>query len=140
MNMDISQLNVAKRRRRLVTVFFATFFVMTVFMGVPVYALDMESIASDAFISKINEFYIMFTKVVRPIGAVLLAYYALSCLWGGQKEIEKNLGKIKFLILALIATWILPWVLNAVISWVVTTAPPGGGLPISTAPTPAPTG
>lgn len=134
----VNQVNVHTRRKRLIAVFFAIFFIMSVTTCVPVYAVSEDIIIKQMqseFFKGVDSFYEIFTGVVRPIATVLLAFYLLGCLLGTQKEIEKNLGKIKFLAVALAATWILPAVIKAALA---AAEPGGGGLPMTITPTPTP--
>lgn len=133
-------------QKRLMVVFFTTIFLVwfQLYLGPQAFAATLtpdEAVAALelTFYGKVNEFYKMFTQVVRPIAVVLLAYYAIGCLLGTQKEIEKNLGKIKFLALALAATWLLPAIVNGVLGFA---GGAGTGLPMTgptSPPTPTPT-
>lgn len=147
----LQNLNKLRRDRILTTCFVALF--MCVILFVPAFADGVSDAAAEMgiFKTKINELYSFFLKVVRPVATVALALCALGCLWGGQKDWEKNFGRAKFILIAIAVLYFLPAVIrfgSAIFSGIDSGLPapapvpgathaPIGGLPIpSAAPSP----
>lgn len=106
--------------------------IVLLFLSPSALALDLneETVKLlDDFKGEINKVYDFVVAVIRPIATVLLAGYAIACLLGTQKDVEKNVGKIKFIVLALIAIWLLPTFFHWMLSLSTTNFGGVGGLP-----------
>lgn len=118
-------------KRRALAMCFGMLIVL-LFLSPSVFALDLneETVKLlDDFKGEVNKIYDFVVSVIRPIATVLLAGYAVACLLGSQKDMEKNVGKIKFIILALIAIWLLPTFFRWMLSLSTTNFGGVGGLP-----------
>ena len=77
----VNQVNVHTRRKRLIAVFFAIFFIMSVTTCVPVYAVSEDIVIKQMqseFFKGVDSFYEIFIGVVSHNANVLLAFYLLG--------------------------------------------------------------
>jgi len=75
-----------------------------IFFSAPAYAAGMMG----PFLTKTKDVYSLITNIVTPVAAVALAACGIGCLLGSEKAAEKNLGRIKLILIAVACIYLVP--------------------------------